>query len=211
MPPTTENIADRPGFDVYGAILVLSFLATLGAALLMRQELADNWGWSLDKTSPEFTSRAVHITEMNKDPQKYQNYVQVTDTDLKEWHTIKGKDAVFPVKDFEWPKDYDPLENPVKPGANNLDIPEVQRNALMKDYQPAAEGVPPVEKEKPVEPVPAPTEKKEDVKKEEPKTETAPAPADKKGEPKKEETKTEPAPAPADKKEEPKKEEAKKE
>jgi len=196
MPPTTENIAERPAFDVFGAILVLSFLATLGAALLMRQELVDNWGYGIDKSSAEFRDKAVHISEMNKDPKKYEDYVQVTDTDLKEWEMIKGKGTPFPVTNFKWPEGYDPLENPVKPGANNLEtIPEAQRGALMKDWSPAGEGA-----------APAPTEKKEEEKKEETKTEPAPAPAEKKEEAKKEETKTEPAPAPAEKKEEAKKE-----
>jgi hypothetical protein len=173
MPPTNENIADRPGFDVYGAMLVLSFLAALGAAWLMRQELVDNYGWNIDKNSPEFKDQAVHITEINKDPQKYPEIVQLTETDQKEWEFIKGKGTVFPVKDFKWPEGYDPLEHAVKPLANNLELQGLE--ALMKSFQPPAEGVAPAEK--PAEP--APVEKKEDKPAE-------PAPAPKTEEAKKE-------------------------
>jgi len=216
MPPTTENIADRPAFDVYGAILVLSCLATLGAALLMRQELLDNWGWGVDKANSEAMHPAVHITEMNKDPDKYRDFVQVTDSELAEWEKIKGKGTKFPVDSYKWPEGFDPLENPVKPGANNLEtIPEAQRNALMKDWTPASEGAAPAEKKEGTEPPPAEKKeeaKKEETKKEEPKTEEKKDEA-KKEEPKTEEKKEAPKAEPKaeEKKEEPKAEEKKEE
>ncbi|MGD0089240.1 MAG: hypothetical protein ABSE73_04910 [Planctomycetota bacterium] len=226
MPPTTENIAEKPVFNVYGALLVLSFLACLGAALIMRQELVEHWGWGADKANAEATRRAIHITEINEDPEKYPDTVKITDTDMKEWEIIKGTGTPFPVSNYKWPPDYNPLTNPVKPGVNNLDesvIPEAARNALMKDWNPEA---PPPSAEKPAEPAPAekkegeaPAEKKEEGKKEEGKPEekkAEPAPAEKKDEAKPEEKKAEPAPAekkaepaPAEKKDEAKPEEKK--
>lgn len=179
MPPTTEQITERPVFDVYGTMLILGFVATLGATLILRQELIENWGWAVEKTDAAFTNRAVNITQINDNPEKYPNYVKVTETDLKEWRLIKGENTPFPVSSFAWPEGYDPLENPVKPGADNLSgIPEAQRGALMKAYQPGGEGAAPAPgaaaapgTEKAPGAEPAAPDKKEETKPEEKKTE----------------------------------------
>ena len=136
MPPTTENIPEKPPFDVYAMMLILGFVFTVGATLLLNDDLDKNWGFWEKK---EESKRAVHITEINETPDKFPDLISVRDIDLKEWaiavENQTGKKAEFPEKDFKWPEGYDSLANPVVPGEDNLSkIPEAQRNALMKNY-----------------------------------------------------------------------------
>jgi len=191
MPPTTESIADKPQFNVYGTMVILTCLITLGAALIIRQDLVESWGWDIPKEDAAFKAgnRATHITQMNDDPEKYQDIVKVTKTDLDEWQLIKGKNTPFPVSNFQYPEGYDPLVSPVQPGVDNLTkIPEAQRNALMKDYSPGGAEVPKAGTEAPKTgtEAPKPDEKKEPEKKEETKAEEKKAPEAKKEPEKKE-------------------------
>lgn len=161
MPPTTENIPEKPPFDVYGMMLILCFLFTTGATLLLNDELDKHWDFWAKKEAPP--KKALNITQINKDPAKFGDLVEVRDVDLEEWKITAtsvagGKLPEFPEKDFKWPDGYDPLAYPVTPGADNLDtgkLPEAQRAALMKgrDY---GEGGTPAPEKKPDGAAPAP-------------------------------------------------------
>lgn len=126
MPPTTENIPERPTFDVYAMLLLLSFSFLLGATLLLNDDLDKNWGfWLPPENRP---AKAERITQINDDPAKYRDLIHVREIDLKEWALAResetGKKVSiddFPIKDFKWPEGYDPLNNPVLPGADNLE------------------------------------------------------------------------------------------
>lgn len=171
MPPTTENIPDRPGFDVYAMLLLLSFCFLLGATLLLNDDLDKNWGfWLPPENRP---AKAERITQINEDPAKYREFINIREVDLKEWALAResetGKKVSlddFPVKDFKWPEGYDPLVNPVLPGADNLDaLKGGPLDKLMQGYKgpddvnaPApTEAVPPTTTTPPAT-TPAPTE-----------------------------------------------------
>lgn len=141
MPPTTENIPERPGFDVYAMLLVLSFFFLLGATLLLNDDLDKNWGfWLPPENLPK---KAEHITEINDEPAKFPGLIKVRDVDVAEWKLAyegyygkKVSDEDFPVKDYKWPSGYKPLEHPVMPGADNLQtVPKDQIEALMQGYK----------------------------------------------------------------------------
>jgi hypothetical protein len=136
MPPTTENIPDRPGFDVYAMLLVLSFTFLLGATLLLNDDLDKNWGfWLPPENRP---AKAERITQINEDPAKYREFINVREEDLKEWALAREAETG---KNFKWPEGYNPLENPVLPGADNLqtlkgdDGPNSPLNKLMQGYK----------------------------------------------------------------------------
>lgn len=137
MPPTTENIPEKPPFDVYGMMLILCFVFTLGATLFLNDELDKHWDfWAPKDNMPK---KATHITEINDQPEKYPELVNVRKVDLDEWKitskSVNGKEVTFPVDKFEWPEGYDPLANPVTPGEDNLTkIPPEIREKLMKGY-----------------------------------------------------------------------------
>jgi hypothetical protein len=183
MPPTTENIPEKPAFDVYAMLLILSFFFLLGGTLLLNDDLDKNWGYWI---SPEARQkRAEHITEVNDNPSDHPYLVNVRELDLNEWklasEAVRGKKVdldEFPVKNFKWPAGYDPLKNPVQPGgADNLQsIPKDQLDALMNGYKGpadletggAAPSAPPTESPAPDAP------KTEAPKTEAPKSETPP-------------------------------------
>src|SRR5437899_2059257 len=112
MPPTTENIPEKPPFDVYGMLLILSFIFTIGATLFLNDELDKNWDFWADKANAP--KKAVTITEINDDPTNTskKDLVNVRKKDLEEWDiaakSVYGAKAEFPVKDFKWPEGFDP-------------------------------------------------------------------------------------------------------
>lgn len=132
MPPTTENIPEKPPFDVYAMMLILAFVFTGGATLLLNDDLDKNWGFWIPVEDSAARKRAVHITQINDDPENYPDYLKLTKVDKEEWEIIT-KNAPLPQKDYEWPEGYDPLKHPVKANADNLtDIPQDQRDALLR-------------------------------------------------------------------------------
>lgn len=142
MPPTTENIPEKPGFDVFAMLLILSFFFLLGATLLLNDDLDKNWGfWT---PADQIPKKAEHLTQINDDPAKYPGLIKVRDIDLTEWKLAyegyygkKVSEDDFPEKDFKWPSGYDPLNHPViTGGADNLsNIPKEQLDALMAGYK----------------------------------------------------------------------------
>lgn len=137
MPATTENIPDKPKFDVYAMLVILTFLATLGATLMLNDDLDKNCDfWIKPEQRGE---RAVHITLMNQEDAA-SSMVKLSETDRKEWDLAAkhayGSDQNFTESGYEWPSGYNVNANPVRANADNLkDIPENARNALMAGYK----------------------------------------------------------------------------
>jgi hypothetical protein len=131
MPPTTENIPEKPPFDVYAMMLILSTLLTLGACLLINDDLSKNWNFWVDKTDKAALDKATHITQITDDPAKDVG-LKIQKVDLEEWAKIKGKGSKFPITDYEWPAGYDPAKSPVRGDTDNLQIPEAERKALLE-------------------------------------------------------------------------------
>ena len=174
MPAATDKIPERVPFSVYGMLIILTFLFTTGAMWLLADDLSKHWHY-FDKKE-ELPKKAVHITQINDNPDQFPDNFKLTDIDKEEydlaWKSLYPKETpVPPDKDFEWPAGFDPLKYSIKYNVDNLHSdtdPErdKQSNILLK-----AAGVD----------VTAPVEKKDDA---------APTPdKDKKEEPKKEEEK----------------------
>src|SRR5687768_11020741 len=86
MPPTTDPINDKEPFDVYGMMVILSFVFTLGAVLVLNQELTTNWGTKNflmfgDEPKPVPTN----ITQINKDPKKRADIIALRPEDIADW------------------------------------------------------------------------------------------------------------------------------
>ena len=161
MPPTTENVPDKTPHDVYGTLVILTFLFVGVASWMLYDHLTKDWAYGVSPR-PE---RAVNITVYNDDPTS--DYIKISDTDLKEWQTAAkhyhGTDQEFPERDYQWPNGYDPIKNPVKANANNLTgLPEEQQRALLAGYKGATAPAP----------APAPAPKPEEA----PKAPAPPAP-----------------------------------
>ena len=69
MPPTPDKIPDKVPFDVYAMLVILTFLATGGATLLLNDRLSSEWQFWEDKA--KIKEKAVHLTQMNPEPAKY--------------------------------------------------------------------------------------------------------------------------------------------
>ena len=115
MPPTPDKIPDKVPFDVYAMLIILTFLFTGGATLMINDRLSKEWQFWDDKAT--IKEKAVHITLMNPDTSKYpEGLVHVQETDLKEWKLIEIESggADFPYRDYEGPAGYDPMKYPIK-------------------------------------------------------------------------------------------------
>jgi len=170
MPPTIDPINEKEPFDVYGMMVILSFVFTLGAVLVLNQELTTNWGArNFLMFGDEHKPVPIHVTQLNRDPKKRADIIDLRKEDKDDWKlALKNREGSdrLPVSNFEWPAGFDPLENPVLPDQDNLTkIPKAQLDALMagvgvapekKSETPAAE-VPPAEKA--AEPVKTPDAK----------------------------------------------------
>ncbi len=148
MPATTDKIPDKIPFNVYAMLIILTFIFTGAATWMLGDDLAKTWHY-FDKKE-EWQDRAVHITTINKDPEKYPENFELTETDKKEWEkvvkSLYPKETIdFPEKDYEWPAGYDPLQYSIQRDGDNLtaskDRPdqEKQMKALLAgDHSPAA-------------------------------------------------------------------------
>jgi|ERR1043165_5071044 hypothetical protein len=164
---------ERPRFDVYGTLLVVSFVMTLGAVLVLNYELSTNWKY--DVFGGKTTAETWHNTQLRDLSKRYEvPYVEVRQVDIDEWNRI-NKGSKFPVTDYEWPKEYKLDVYPVDPRVDNLwakTIPgksepdDVQKKAL--DLKAQLDILAPVEepkKEPPkTEPPKADEPKKDDTK-----------------------------------------------
>lgn len=132
MPPATEQIKDKAQFNVYAMLLILCFVFTGGAALMLNDELDKTWNFWEEKGK---ILKAVNITKMNDDPGKYPDVFMVTPTDLKEWSYCSEPGATFTVKDYQYPDGYNALENPVKANTDNLLMIPEQLDKLKAAYK----------------------------------------------------------------------------
>jgi hypothetical protein len=116
MPPTPDKIPDKVPFDVYAMLIILTFLFTGGATLMINDRLSKEWQFWDDKAT--IKNKSVHLTQMNPDPAKYpEGLVVVQDVDKDEWKLIDAESqspGEFPHRDFDWPAGYDPMQYPVK-------------------------------------------------------------------------------------------------
>jgi hypothetical protein len=143
MPPTTENIPDKPGFDVYAMMLIVSAVF-LGVSIYL---LNDYLTTVYDFWNENPAKRAQHLTLLNDDPVNKPDIAKIGKQDLEEWgfayKALTGKTGDFPVTGFEWPDGYDPLEHPVMENQDNLKaIPAEALKALMAGADAAAPSTP---------------------------------------------------------------------
>ena len=136
MPATTENIPDKPKFDVYAMLVILTFVCTLGATLMLNDNLDKVWGYWVKPE--ERKPRALHLTQMNSEKPE-SDRVKISELDRKEWELaaeqVHGSKQEFTVSGFDWPSGYDPNQHPVLPNKDNLTIPEPALKALMAGYR----------------------------------------------------------------------------
>jgi len=130
---------EKPPFDIYGTLLVLSFVCTGFAAFLLYDDLSTNWSYG--KTDSKV---AVTLTKPNEDPVKNPGIINVRDEDLKDWELIQKnagvKSPTFPVSDYKWPEGYNPLENPVRGETDNLkELPKAVQDKLVPSNPEAAD------------------------------------------------------------------------
>src|SRR5450432_2589234 len=123
MPATTDKIPDKIPFNVYAMLIILTFIFTGAATWMLGDDLSKTWHYFDDpKQWPE---RAVHITQINKDPEKYPENFELTETDKAEWgkaaKSVYPKDTPeFPEKDYDWPAGFDPLQYSIQRDGDNL-------------------------------------------------------------------------------------------
>ena len=142
MPAATDKIPDKIPFNVYAMLIILTFVFTGAATWMMGDDLAKNWHY-FDKKE-EMPKKAVHITQINSNPEQFPNNFQLTDVDKEEWElatkSLYPKETIeFPVKGYEWPAGYDPLKYSVQYNGDNLNPSQnrpdqdKQIQLLMKD------------------------------------------------------------------------------
>ncbi|HLX62571.1 MAG TPA: hypothetical protein VKX17_14940 [Planctomycetota bacterium] len=128
---------EKPRFDVYAMLLLLSFLMTLGAVLLLNDDLSSNYGFKLFGDKP--AGHTWHITEYQEVGKHYAipGYVELRKQDLDDWETIhKGEKFPIPKADYEWPKDYDVAGHPINPALDNQqNVDDASKPAVIKGLE----------------------------------------------------------------------------
>ena len=119
------DAAEKPPFDIYAMLLVLTFVVYLGGFLLVNDDLSTNYGFKLFGETDK-SKRATHITEIH-DVGKESPYVIIRKEDLDDYKAIKGGQDL-PVKGYTWPEGYDPYKNPVLSG-RSMTIPRWTRRS----------------------------------------------------------------------------------
>jgi hypothetical protein len=105
MPLAEEKLAEKVPFDVYGVMLVLSALFTVGAILMMSSELRENWYGAEQPGS----KKAEHLTKLNaQTPEEVTGsgpspWTQVTDQDKTDYVALGGAELKTPAYP-EWMK-----------------------------------------------------------------------------------------------------------
>jgi len=147
MPKAETPLGEKPSFDVYAMMLILGFLATLGATLVMKKDLDENWrGTSADGRMPKV---AEGVTKFNSQTdadrvggQKLSKEPEVTAEDLEDWTRIAelNKELALPDKPAKYkpyPAWYKPTKNAVStlPGKDNTTLaPEAELQKLKEAY-----------------------------------------------------------------------------
>jgi len=145
MPPTTDKISENIPHDLYGTLVILTFLFTLAATLMLNDNLSKEWSYWV-KPRPR---RAEHITKQNSEPESNPNLIDVTKEDFEDWNLAAkhyyGSEQPFPIPENEWnwPKDYNPYKNPIKVDALRSDttpvLPQEIHDKFMLNFKPATE------------------------------------------------------------------------
>ena len=134
MPQAEEKLAEKPHFDVYAMMLILSGVATLLAILFLHAELYEYWyaGGMPEK------GLAVHLTSLNpaseeeKGAGKECDWVVLTQADKED---AKALGLELFAKDF--PEPLDPLKTPLSldPDQDNSSrFPEAERAKMRQEY-----------------------------------------------------------------------------
>jgi hypothetical protein len=124
MPAATDKIPEKVPFNVYGMLIILTFLFTGGACWLLGDDLSKNWKYFDNKEEMAKNKKAVHITTINDNPEQYPDNFKLTAVDKEEYEfafkSAFKKDPPPLEKDFEWPGTFDPLKYSVKFNQDNL-------------------------------------------------------------------------------------------
>ena len=147
MPKAETPLGEKPSFDVYAMMLILGFLATLGATLVMKKDLDENWrGYSADGRLPKV---AEGVTKHNGQSavdlvanEKPSKEPVVTPEDLEDWTRIAEMNKDWgmgdkPAKYKPLPGWYKPTKAAVStlPGKDNTTLaPEAELLRLKESY-----------------------------------------------------------------------------
>ena len=104
MPLAEERLNEKPPFDVYAVMMVLTFLLTLGAILMLNDELRKNWFGA----EPPGTEHAEHLTVLNSqtDEQKTTHgespWTQITEEDMRDYPLLAEGEELKITKYPDW-------------------------------------------------------------------------------------------------------------
>lgn len=131
MPAAEDKLVEKLPFDVYAMMLILSFLAVLGAILLLNDDLTKNW-----YQGQEGKEVSEYITQVNEQVgDNKNNEPQISEKDRRDYKLII-KDASIPsFKEYpEWLKPAKPVDP--TPGKDNTDgVPQNVLDTLRNDYK----------------------------------------------------------------------------
>lgn len=106
MPLAEEKLAERIPFDVYAVMLVLSALLTIGAILMMNNELRENWGGA----ELPGAKKAEHLTKLNAQTEEEKTtngaspWTQITEQDKLDYAALSPDGKLTAPAYPEWMK-----------------------------------------------------------------------------------------------------------
>ena len=107
--PLEEKLQEPRPFDVYAMMLVVAFLATGGACLLINYELRQDWFAGEEPPQPH----AVNVTTVNGQTEQQQHdtpskWSQVTAQDTEDFKLLRPRDSTEEPKPTAYPTWFDP-------------------------------------------------------------------------------------------------------
>lgn len=144
MPKSETPLGEKPPFDVYAMFTILTFLATLGATLIINKDLTENWKAGLEPMPKVAEGVTAHNSQTEADTgpgnQKVSKEPEVTPEDLADYEILAKQGVATQDK----PKNYkpypgwlNPKKNPIStmPGKDNTEgVPENVRKDLADKY-----------------------------------------------------------------------------
>ena len=134
MPAAEEKLAEKIPFNVYGILLVLSALATLGAILMLNADLRQYWYAAEEPPGPKMGYvSTVNVPATAKGEPRESDWVVVNELDRKDYEVKWGK----PLEAPPFPEWLDPLKKAIKTdyGADNsAQVPDAEKEKLKQDF-----------------------------------------------------------------------------
>jgi hypothetical protein len=133
--PLEEKLNEPRPFDVYAMMLIVAFLATGGACLVINYELRTNWYGGEEVPQPH----PVNVTVLNgqTEQQRHDNaskWIQITQQDIDDFKILRPTEELKPTPYPTWLDANNPAFSTELDKDNTEKVPPAEAEAMVKSY-----------------------------------------------------------------------------